>query len=93
MPRGKTTIPTEIVMFGPHFQKLYGPSTSTQRLQILAGELPKPFQLSPQKKAWLRSTLDAHFAKLHWEANPDLLSDPELKAEPDQESAAGIAPK
>jgi predicted DNA-binding transcriptional regulator AlpA len=86
MPRGKTTIPSEIVMYGPHFQRLFGPSRATQRLQIIAGELPKPFQLSPQKKAWLRSTLDEHFAKLHLEANPDLVSKPE--PEPDQEAAA-----
>ena len=78
MPKGKTTIPSEIVMYGTHYQSLYGPSKGTQRLQILAGELPKPFQLSPQKKAWLRSTLDEHFAKLHAEANP----------EPEQEDAA-----
>ena len=78
MPRGKFTKPSELVMFGPHFQEMFGGSRSTQLIQIEAGDLPRPFQISAQKKGWLKSTLIAHFAKLEAAANP----------EPEQENAA-----
>ena len=65
---GKNPQPSEVVYYGSHFKALYGPSVSSQRLDIIKGTLPQPFYLSDRRKGWLRATLEKHFADLQAKA-------------------------